>query len=135
MAIGIRVGSITDEIGAPSFLHAFFSTISAHCEASGWGSRFPNLFTLYEGHLPTGQASEALEELRAAKVVMSRLPPSQVVCDIADRNARPPWGDKISPEISSLGDYFVSSTGRDVFALLEEALQASAKEGSDAYIE
>lgn len=41
MTVGMTVGSITDELGAPSFVHAFFSTISAHCEPTGRGSLFP----------------------------------------------------------------------------------------------
>lgn len=32
MSAGIRVGSIVEEIGEPSFLHACFSTVSGHCE-------------------------------------------------------------------------------------------------------
>jgi len=63
-----------------------------------------------------------------------KLPPSKVVWDIEDLKAQPPWGDNIASEITSLGNYFVSSTGRDVFALLEEALDASAQEKSDATI-
>jgi hypothetical protein len=135
MAIGIRVGSITDEIGAPSFFHAFFSTISAHCDRSGWGSRFPNLFKLYEGRLPAGDARSAAAELIEAKLALTKLRPAEVVWDIEDRTAKPPWGDQISPKITSLGNYFVSSTGRDLFDLLEEALLAATKEGKDAAIE
>ena len=136
MTVGIRVGSIADEIGAPSFLHAFFSTVSAYCDTSEWGSRFPNLFKLYEGHLPSRLAPLAVVELRAAREeALSKLPPSQVVWDIEDRSAMPPWGTDIAPTITSLGNYFVSSTGRDLFELLEEALQAAASESADAFIE
>jgi hypothetical protein len=136
MAVGIRVGSITDEIGAPSFLHAFFSTISAHCEPKGWGTRFPYLMNeLYRGRLPAAHATGALAELREAKTSLSKLPSSAVVWDVENRAARPPWGDRIAPEITDLGNYFVSSTGRDVFELLEEALSAAAEEKTDAIIE
>jgi hypothetical protein len=135
MAVGITVGSITDEIGTSSFLHAFFSTISAYCEPNGWGTRFPHLMgELYQGHLAHQHALSALNELAQAKAALAKLPPSKVVWDIEDRKAQPPWGNNISPEITSLGNYFVSSTGRDLFALLEEALDASAQENSDATI-
>lgn len=135
MTVGIRVGSITDEIGAPSFLHAFFSTVSAHCDAAGWASRFPALFELYEGRLPAAKALAAVADLAEAKSVLSKLPPSKVVWDIEDLSAQPPWGSSIAPTITTLGNYFVSSTGRDLFDLLEEALKASAEEGRDAIIE
>ena len=135
MAIGITVGSITDEIGAPSFFHAFFSTISVHCEPKGWGSRFPHLMKdLYQGRLSAQSVPAALGELRAAKERLSKLPPSAVVWDIENRASMPPWGDKIAPDITDLGNYFVSSTGRDLFALLEEALSAAGDENTDAVI-
>ncbi len=35
---------------------------------------------------------------------------------------------------ASLGNYFVSSTGGDVFQILEEALAASAEEKQDAVL-
>lgn len=135
MAVGVAVGSITDELGAPSFVHSFFSTISAHCEPAGWGSRLPHLMNeLYVGRLPHASASLALQELRLAKATLSSLPPSSVVWDIENRQSMPPWGDNIASHITSLGNYFVSSTGRDVFEILMEALTASADEQQDAVL-
>jgi 2,3-bisphosphoglycerate-dependent phosphoglycerate mutase len=136
MTIGIRVGSIVDEIGAPSFVHAFFSTISAHCEPNGWGSRFPHLITeLYQGHLSSANANSALEELKSAKIQLSALSPSKVVWDIEDCLAKPPWGTNIAATITNLGNYFVSSTGRNVFELFEEALAAAASDKKDLILE
>jgi hypothetical protein len=136
MAIGVRVGNITDEIGSPGFLHSFFSTISRLGEPDGWRTAYPCLLlALYRGHLPAHRAPEALRELLAAKDVLSEHPPADVVWDIEDLSARPPWGDDISPDITSLGDYFVTSTGRDLFAVLEECLADAAESGQDVGIE
>ncbi|BEP55577.1 hypothetical protein GmRootV118_28210 [Variovorax sp. V118] len=136
MAVGVTVGSITNELGAPSFVHSFFSTISAHCEPTGWGSCFPHLMNeLYQGRLPHAHASLALAELQQAKATLSKLPPACVVWDIENRQSKPPWGDNIASHITSLGNYFVSSTGRDVFDILEEALSASAEEQRDAVLQ
>lgn len=136
MSIGLTVGSITDEIGAPSFYHAFFSTISAHCEPKGWGTRFPHLMNeLYQGRLPAKNASAALIELPKVKAELSKLPPQAVVWDIEDRSAQPPWGEDIAPEVTSLGNYFVSSEGRDLFELLDEAISSAVEEKEDAVIE
>lgn len=134
MAVGITVGSITDEIGSADFLHAFFSTISAHCDQGQWGSRFPHLFALYDGKLSAAHAALALSELRKARDALSCLPPEGVVWDAENPSARPPWGDNIAPAITSLGNYFVSSTGRDLFELLEEALAEASERGRDAFI-
>lgn len=136
MAVGISVGSMVDELGAPSFVHSFFSTVSAHCEPAGWGSGLPHLMNeLYQGRLPHGHALFALAELQKAKAVLGKLLPASVVWDIENRQARPPWGDNIAPHITSLGNYFVSSAGRDLFHVLEEALAASAKEKRDAILQ
>lgn len=136
MSIGIRVGNITDEIGSSDFLHAFFSTISVHCEPKGWGSRFPQLMgPLYQGHLSATQAKDALKELKEAKALLAKLPPYKVVWDIENRTSRPPWGDNISPEITNLSNYFVTSSGRDLFGVLEEALTEATERKTDAYIE
>jgi hypothetical protein len=135
VSIGLTVGSITDEIGTQSFLHAFFSTVSVHCEPQGWGSRFPHLMNeLYQGRLPTGSAKAALAELREAKAVLERLPPTNLVWDVENRSAQPPWGKNIASTITSLGNYFVTSTGRDLFGVLEEALIASVDEKKDTVI-
>lgn len=135
MALALTVGNITDELGAPSFVHAFFSTISKNCEPLGWGTRFPRLMNeLYQGKLPSGQAGAALAELRAAKAILTQLPLSGVVWDIDDPSAMPPWGENIAPSITSLGNYFISSTGRDVFGILEEALDYAAANRREATI-
>jgi hypothetical protein len=135
MGVGIRVGNIVDELGSGSFVHAFFSTVSAHCEPKGWGSRFPALMQLYKGKLPAGLVEPAIGELRDAKRELSELAPSQVVWDIEDRKAQPPWGANISPSITSLGNYFVTSAGRDLFGVLEEALRDALDNESGARLE
>ncbi|MGB4811443.1 MAG: Imm70 family immunity protein [Methylophilaceae bacterium] len=135
MAVGITIGSITDEIGETSFLYAFFSTVSGHCEPKGWGTRFPHLMKeLYQGSLPYKNAGSALEELTIAKTHLCTLPPSSVAWDIENKQAQPPWGANIATTITNLGNYFVSSTGRDLFALLQEALEASIEERKDALL-
>src|SRR5690554_851207 len=111
MAVGIKVGSITDEIGTSDFFHAFFSTVSYNLE-KGWGSRFPALFEhLYQGSLEAELASAAIQELKLIKEELAAFAPSDVVWDIEDLSKQPPWGANISQEITSLANYFVTSTG------------------------
>jgi len=136
VAVGITVGSTRFEIGAPDFLYAFFSTISVHGEPGGWGSRFPNLIhKLCSGSIGPSDAAQALLELQQARAILSKLPPSEVVWDFDKRSASPPWGSSISPQITNLGNYFVSSTGRDVFELIDAALQAAVSGNRPARIE
>jgi hypothetical protein len=121
MNVGIKLGSITHEIGTPSFLHAFHSTIAANLEPNGWGSRFPAIMLeLYAGELPSSRAVMALAELDLIHQLLSGLPVSKIVWDYDDRSKFPPWGSKIASTITDLGNYFVTSTGRELVPLLRD---------------
>lgn len=134
MAVGIKVGSITDEIGTPDFFHAFFSTVSSNLEEQ-WGSRFPVLLTnLYQGELAAELAAKALAELEQVKDELAAFSPVNVVWDIEDPSKQPPWGSDISPDITSLANYFVTSTGRDLIETLKDALDEAARHNRSATI-
>ncbi len=127
MAVGIKVGSITDEIGTSEFFHAFFSTVSGNLEKEGWASRFPAVLgDLYQGKLDAASANSALSELIIIQKELSSFKPDMVVWDIENPNMQPPWGSNISADITSLADYFITSTGRDLISTLIEALEDAA---------
>ena len=128
MAIGIRLGSIVDEIGASSFLNAFFSTIVGLLENGNPGAVYPVVsINLYDGSVPVDKLEQAVYELKSIREALSKFPPSAVIWDIEDRSKTPPWGENISPEISSMANYFVSSTGRDLFDVLGEVFSHAIK--------
>jgi len=136
MAVGFRVGSIIDEIGSSDFLHAFFSTISYHLEPGGWGTKYPELMNeLYQGSLGHESAQKTINDLLDIREKLKEYPPAEVVWDIEYLDAIPPWGDNISVEITSLANYFVTSTGRDVFEVLLECLEALRSEGGCMTVE
>jgi hypothetical protein len=128
MSVGIQVGAIISEIGAPSFLNAFFSTVAGLLENDAPGSRFPVVSSdFYDGHIDADKVASALAELKVIRAELMRHPPTAIIWDIEDRSNTPPWGDVISTAITSMGNYFVSSTGRDLFELLNEVLQHAVK--------
>ncbi|MFM9828894.1 MAG: Imm70 family immunity protein [Sphingomonas sp.] len=133
MPVGIKVGSIIDEIGTGDFFHAFYSTVSGRLEGR-WGERFPSLMHLYDGKLPYEKSSTALAELAEIRSRFVDLAPDRIIWDIEDRAKMPPWGNDISADITNLSNYFVTSTGRDLIGLLEEALEASRDEQQAAEI-
>ncbi|MBD0417577.1 immunity 70 family protein [Oryzicola mucosus] len=135
MTIGLKIGATIDEIGSSEFLFAFFSTISANLEKKGWGTRFPVLLNeLYSGELPSQRAGTALEELRTVRSELSAIPPDRVVWNYEDRTKGPPWGHDISSDITNMSNYFVTSGGRDLFDVLEEALEYQKGRGGVAKI-
>jgi 2,3-bisphosphoglycerate-dependent phosphoglycerate mutase len=130
MAVGLHLESITDEVGSSDFFHAFFSTVSGRLEPAGWGSRFPILTRkLYKGELRDGDASAARAELVLIRTELGKLRPDKVIWDIDDRSKQPPWGSDIAPDITSLANYFVTSTGRDLIDVLFECIDELQSRG------
>ena len=135
MTVGLKLGSITDEIGGQDFFHAFFSTVSYRLETNGWGARFPCLLKkLYQGRLEQGDAEQALEELNEIASELSKLSPNMVVWDIENLEASPPWGSNISSDITDLSNYFVTSTGRDLIDVIKECLEELRDRGGSIEI-
>lgn len=136
MAVGLKVANILWPVGAASFVKAFFSTIAARLEPDGWGTRFQVVMhDLYEGELSAERAPTAREELDTIRKELGDLPPSEVVWDIHDRSKQPPWGDDIADRITDLGNYFVTSDGRDLFDVLLEAVDFAAESGNALHVQ
>jgi len=136
MSVGLQVADILWPVGAGSFLNAFFSTIAARLEPDGWGTRFPAAMgDLFGGELTAERAAAARDELDTIRAELREHPPSDVVWDFHDRSKQPPWGDKISGHITDLGNYFVTSDGRDLFEVLGEAVDFAVESGRPLRVE
>jgi len=127
MAVGFKVDFLRYKVGTGDFLHSFFSTICQHLEDGKWGSRYPLIMKeLYNGRLKWEDAKQVTDEISAIKDQLKDYSPDMVVWDLNDLSKKPPWGDKISPTITSLANYFVTSDGRDMFDVVLLALKDSA---------
>jgi len=102
VAVALRVGNVSWEVGSGPFLNSFFSTIACILEPAGLGTRFGGLGMLYDGELPASQADRVRSELEVVRRELRRSPPDQVVWDREDLDALPPRGSTISPEITDL---------------------------------
>ncbi len=123
VSVALQVGRSVREVGAASLLNAFFSTVVARVEGGVRGAQVPALTRdLYAGTLSAAGAVAARAELLVVRRALADHPPADVVWDLDDPTARPPWGDAISPDITSLDDYFVTSDGRDLLDVLTAAL-------------
>lgn len=135
MAVGIKVGFYWYQVGNGEFLHAFFSNICYHLEDGNWGSKFPTLMNqLYNGKLESSNADEAYAELKVIKDSLDKISPMQVIWDIDDISKKTPWGDNISSDITSLGNYFITSEGADLITHFFNALQKSIDYSIDIQI-
>jgi hypothetical protein len=130
------VGNVAREVGTQDLLHAFFSTISYHLEPGGWGSRYPELMNeLYQGRLDAPKAAKVLNDVLSIREQLKGFRPDEVVWDIENRNAGPPWGDDIGPNVTDLSNYFLTSNGRYLFDVLVDCLQALQQKGGCLTIE
>ena len=128
MGVGFHVGYDYYEVGHSSFLYSFFSSIAYHLEHKQWGSRFPVIMReLYDGKLNPQNVDQAIAELKTIQEELKEFRPDQVIWDFEDLSAQPPWGDRISSEITDLSNYYVTSDGKDLISVLFEALEQTKR--------
>ncbi len=130
MSVSLRVGPIAYPVGRADFLGSFFDTVTVRLEGAARGSRFPTLAGLYrDGELSPDAAELARAELADVERELRQHRPADVVWDIDKPDVSPPWGSDIADTITSLGDYFVTADGRQLIAVMDTALDASARTG------
>ena len=136
MAVGFKVKYYWYMVGYGDFLHSFFSNICYHLEGRRWGSKYPCLMReLYQGKLSRDRIQCAMKEINSIKYEFARIPPSKVVWDIDDLKKIPPWGDDICPSIKDLSTYFITSSGENLFFVLERALNQAKLLNEDLFID
>ena len=127
MAVGFKVKYYWYQVGTSEFLHAFFSTICYNLENKKWGSKYPFIMKkLYSGELNSENVNDAIREIIEIKNQLKKYSPDKVIWDSDDLSKKPPWGDNISPDITDLSNYFVTSDGDDLISLIQIVL-AKAK--------
>jgi hypothetical protein len=136
MTVGIKVDYLWFQIGNGEFLNAFFSTISYHLEPNGWGSKYPIVMKdLYNGNVSWEKVPELKNEIIEIRKDLGKISPKKVIWNYEDLEQNPPWRDNISPEITSLANYFVTSNGEDLFEVILKAIDDSYSEKIDLKIE
>lgn len=97
MAISVVVNNHNYNIGEPSLLKAWFSSIYLNLEGKKWGKAYPSIMReFYSGKLDAVSVEQALTELRQIKEGFKSFSPQDLVWDFEKLDARPPWGDSIS---------------------------------------
>lgn len=135
MAEGLLVDCFYYELGHSDFVHSFFSTISYHLEKEGWGTKYPLLMNgLYNDQLDWNDVPVVKANLIEIEQELSNYSPEQVIWDIDDLLQVPPWGDKISPKVTSLANYFATSAGKTFFEVLRTAIEVAEEDKCDLKI-
>ena len=89
---------------------------------------------LYQGKLTNANVPTAKVELNTIESELKKLPPDKVIWDMEDLTKQPPWGEKISNQITDLSNYFVTSDGRDFLTIFRKALDAAIEIKTDIII-
>lgn len=80
---------------------------------------------LYNGEIEANESKWVLDELKIIRQELSNFAPDKVIWDIDDLTKLPPWEDNISKTITNLSNYFVTSDGKQLLDVFENALQDS----------
>ena len=136
MAVGFRVSFFWYQIGTGDFLHSFFSTIAYNLEDGKWGTKYPFLMKeLYSGILKEEHLNNAKDELEIITNELKKISVGKAIWDIDDLSKPMPWGNNISPDITDLSNYFVTSDGDDLITVLHHAMDKAVELKSDIIIE
>ncbi|MBB3697739.1 immunity 70 family protein [Flammeovirga yaeyamensis] len=136
MGLHLRTNHYIFEIGTSEFLTSFFDTIEVRLTKGLFGKKYPIILNeLYQGNLNYENLDLAKKELNDIQKRLKKLKPSKVVWDKYDRNKKPPWGNNISPDITNLSNYFVTSGGKDLFEVILRAIETAKSEKSGITIE
>lgn len=132
MAVGVLVDCFYYELGHSDFVHSFFSTISYHLEKDGWGTKYPLLMNeLYNNKLSFNDATVAKTNLIEIEQQLTKFPPEHIVWDIDDVSIKPPWGETISPKVTSLANYFATADGKTFFEVILTAMGVAEEDKCD----
>jgi len=89
---------------------------------------------LYQGSLDASKVEKLLNDLEEIRNMLKNIPPEKVIWDIDHLTKRPPWGENISPNITDLSNYFVTSDGKDLFEVLKNVLEQLKKNNGELTI-
>ena len=118
-------------VGASSFLRCFYSTICSYVESSDVSHAIK---LLKYNQLASDECLKAAKEFNIIRDILSQKAPESVVWDIDEPNATPPWGNNISPVITSLGNYFITADGKDLIYEIIALLQYASEIGQDVVV-
>ena len=89
---------------------------------------------LYQGKLTNANVPNAKVELNTIESELKNLSPDKVIWDMEDLGKQPPWGKKISNQITDLSNYFVTSDGRDFLTIFRKAIDDAIEIEKDIII-
>ena len=122
------------EIGNNDYLYCFYSTIYTNLSKQSKDISLAIDF-LKEGKCKGSDGHEIAREFNLIRDRLSKLDISKIVYDMSNAKAKAPWEDNISPIITSCGNFFVTSEGKDLIFEITSILCYAQIKKVDVYIE
>lgn len=115
MTIMSEDGKVFVDVGNIEYWNCFYSTIITNLK------NYINDNSLVMSFIKNGSCEHSdclsiARELNLIKDKLSMLPPDQIVYDYNDLSKEPPWGSSISSIVTSCGNFFTTSDGRDLIS-------------------
>lgn len=103
------------DVGGRDVLYALFSTAYTRLEI---GRLSLGLSFLETGECTTDNTFETARQLNLIRDELSKFSPDKMIYDKREPNKTPPWGNDISPVITSCSNYFTTADGKDLISEL-----------------
>ncbi len=101
------------DIGNTSIWRALYSTIFVCLGSKIKKYNYASSF-LKNGKCDGKDGYATAREFNLIRDELSKYPPSKMVYNLENKNEQPPWGNKISPVITSCSNYFTTADGKDL---------------------
>ena len=112
-------------LGGSETWQTLCSTIRFHL--AHYEKQIPHVFTfIKEGHSNSQDCLSTAREFNLVRDLLSQFEPGQIIYDYNEPEKQPPWGDKISPVITSCANYLTTGNGDDLLAEIVKILTYAA---------
>ena len=112
-------------LGGADTWQTLCSTIIYHLTSSA--EQVPLVFAFIKtGHCNSQDCLNTAREFNIVRDKLSQLKPDQIVYDYKSPEKQPPWGNKISPVITSCANYLTTGDGDDLLAEMVKLLTYAA---------
>ena len=136
MSVGLMVGYNWWTVGEGElFLIHSFRLIYVQLENKDWGSKYPlSWIKLYFGDIPLEDIESGIAELLSIQEELKKFTPHDIIWDFEDLSATPPWGNHIASHITNLSQYFITSSGSDLFEVMLTCFRFALEEGQNVVV-
>ena len=89
---------------------------------------------LYWGDIPLEDIESGIAELLSIQEELKKFQPQDIIWDFEDLSVTPPWGNHIASHIINLSQYFITSSGSDLFEVMLTCFRFALEKGQNVVV-